>query len=230
MAGFSKNSRSKTAFCPKTSSCITILIPTLSDRAEPLFVVTTIKPYDLATVLEAWNGYTEAEAQQLQRDEERNRLQRPIFKSGPSYPPKIEYKKPFNVPKKPDLPPMKEFPKEERKPFGRIEVSPPPPSRMSRFWRKPRRSFPRSKRNSHATRDLTAKYYVLRRNWGSGLLIPVDDRTVVIAPNMGVRDGGAGTLIALTTQLLRRQADGPLSMALDLAAGKNAVVLVQISR
>ncbi len=223
--GFFQEFEKQNGFLPQNVERITILIPTLSDRAEPLFVVTTIKPYDLATVLEAWNGYTEAEAQQLQRDEERNRLQRPIFKSGPSYPPKIEYKKPFNVPKKPDLPPMKEFPKEERKPFGRIEVSPPPREQNVAFLAQAKEEFPPIKKELARKRDLTAKYYVLRRNWGSGLLIPVDDRTVVIAPNMGVRDGGAGTLIALTTQLLRRQADGPLSMALDLAAGKNAVVL-----
>jgi prepilin-type processing-associated H-X9-DG protein len=219
-------------FHPKDVERVTILVPGLNQQSEPLFIVTTTKPYDLAAVLDALHGYTEAEARQIEQNEG------PRFKDGPF--PKGGVKSPYPfkdkdftrppVIKDKGFPEPKPFPKPDPKPapkdpFGKIEVGPLPRVQNVAFFgqlkEEPAEKQPAPK--ARLKRDLTAKYYLLRGHFSRrGILIPVDARTMIIAPNTNIADGG---IIALTTQLLRRQTEGPLSMALDLAAGKNAVVV-----
>jgi hypothetical protein len=69
--------------------------------------------------------------------------------------------------------------------------------------------------------DLNAPLYYV--DHGTGVLIPIDDRTLAYLPNQGFGGGG----LALAAALLRRKADGPLADALAVADKHHVVAAVE---
>lgn len=171
--------------------------------SEPLIVLTFRKPYDLAKLLDNWGGMTEAEFRIFSEKQGKGGIGFP--KGVPFNPPP----KAFDI--KPDVPRVKE-PEPEKK-----------PDESDCNQKEDPNGLPNKKKGP---RDLKAPYYVTTRGGapiGSGFLVPIDERTVVIG--MASHFYADTSLHDLLAVLLKRSARGPLTPALEAAAGKYSVVL-----
>jgi hypothetical protein len=206
--------RQKNGFGPEDIERVTVLMPGFDERrgpSEPWLVVTFKKQADLAGLLDAWDGLSPAEARRAEFD-------RPMTKSI-KVESKTEVKELFPPP-----PPAPKFNEEKLPPLPRFDGPKGSllPGRASPFQPvvfladKDDADPPAKERRK---RDLNANYYILRDR---GFLIPINERTVVVGFDGGLRDGSA--VHELLAALLRRSDDGPLTLALEAAAGKHAIV------
>lgn len=190
----------------------------------PLIVVTFKKQYDLAKLLDAWGGMNEAE---YRRFMEQQRFGGGGGGAFPIGPPKVKIDLP---PRANDAPPVPvPFPKEPPKaPF--VEDKPD-------FSDCNQKVDPDERPVKKAPLDLKAPYFMLTRN--DGFLVPINERTFIIGHlYSGARiravdthgrilrdDAESSELHNLLVALLKRSEKGPLTPALEAAAGKHSVVL-----
>jgi prepilin-type processing-associated H-X9-DG protein len=166
---------------------------------EPLIVVTFKRPYDLNKLLDAFDGMTEAD---YRRNYEQQRFPKgfdaPRAKFAP--PPR------FNE-KVPDAPPKLAAPEKEKPEFSDCHQKVDPADQPAK--------------EKNALRDLKAPYYMLART--GGFMIPINERTIVIGMNNKFE--GQSAMHELLAALLKRSDKGPLTPALEAAAGKHVLVL-----
>jgi prepilin-type processing-associated H-X9-DG protein len=183
---------------------ISLFYPTLLDlglrREQPLIVVTTIKPYDAARVLQAMRAIASDDPRR--GDLETVPPARPV--PGPPRPPQIV---PGVAPPPPKLPPA--IKPTEATPLA---PNPDPFSVVQVDEQRPERGAPPA--------NPTAPFYYLGGS-GDAILYLVNDRTLLIYPALRTTKGAP--IMALLGQLLRRQEPGPLSVALSAAGGKHAI-------
>ncbi len=192
---------SETGFRPDDVERVSVVCANFHPRMgvpEPLIVVTLKKPYDLATLLDKWRGMSEEEYRRFMEKQ-------PIpkgFRGPKGFPtplPKVEEK---------PAPATNDPPKNDEKPnFSdcgpKADPADPPV------------------KGKNGPRDLKAPYYLLDRL--QGFLIPINERTLVLG--LTSKFQGASSLHELLAALLKRSDKGPLTPALEAAAGKHAVVL-----
>jgi Protein of unknown function (DUF1559) len=196
--------------------------------STPLVVVTFKKPYDLASVLDNLGGMNEADYRRFMEQRWNPGggggfpINPPRIKIGP--PPKFIDDRADDPPPPPrgkekDLP--KEPIKEEKPDFSDCNQKVDPEERPVK----------------KAPLDLKAPYFMLARN--DGFLVPINERTLIIGNLYGgarVRavdqfgrvlrdDAEISELHNLLATLLKRSDKGPLTPALEAAAGKHSVVL-----
>ena len=190
-------------FRPEELERVTFVIPGFDSRrgpSEPCIILTFNKPHDLGRMLDAWHGMSPAEARQFDDGRRKPATKRPFVDKMD-----FEFKKDF-PPRFKDFPKKEEFKKEDLKKqdfsdCGGQGKEDPAPIEKSR------------------PRDLKASYYVMRDR---DFLIPINDRTYVLCFDRGFRESSA--IHELLAALLRGKNDGPLTPALEAAAGKHAVV------
>ncbi len=171
---------------------LTIFIPGIDMRrgpSEPVVVLTSAKPYNLAKVLDAWKCMTPAEYQKMEN--ERRKPVQPKNGPGPNFTPA----------------PLKEG-------IRKSEL----PRKGDFFFINQQDDRVPGAKGKDAPRDLKAKYYVLGRE--AGILVPINDRTFALV--FASERSAAPELLAA---LVARSKDGPLTPALEAAAGKHAAVL-----
>jgi hypothetical protein len=200
-------------FKPEDVERVTLLIAGFDSRrgpGDPWIVVTFKKDYDLAKLLDAWHGMSPAE---FRRFDDGRRFERvapfPLKGGGFGPPPKFIEEK-FPLPPKPIF--------KEDAPPKQFEEKLPGPKDFSPVFFAADDNPPAKK---EIKRDLKAAYYVLRE--GSGFMIPINSRTVIICPHRGFGDNDSAH--DLLAALLRRGDDGPLAPALETAAGKHSIVV-----
>jgi Protein of unknown function (DUF1559) len=206
----------ETGFRPDDVERVSLICANFHPRhivPEPLIVVTFKKPYDLAKLLDTWGGMTEADYRRFMQNQ-------PIPKGGIAFPkvapfgppPRLIEEKPADAPAPPRVkePPKAPFADEEEPEFAANNQKEDPDGR-------PVKKGPR---------DLKAPYYFLAREGGfgfNGFLVPINERTIVIG--RASQFDGDPSLHELLAALLKRSAKGPLTPAIEAAAGKHAVVL-----
>ena len=196
-------------FRPDDVERVSIVCPTFNARnvlSEPLIIVTLKKPYDLSKLLDTWDGMTEVEYRRFTEEQR--------FPKGVIIAPKG-----FPVPAPPKLIEEK-FPAPPPKPLRKEPLGEKEKPAASDCEQKAEPDDP-PVRAKNRPRDLKAPYYFLGRL--GGLLIPLNERTIVIAMDNGFRERTA--LPDLLSVLLKRSEKGPLSATLEAAAGKHALVL-----
>jgi len=207
----------QTGLSPAEVERVTILVAGIDQRraSEPCFVVTFTKPYNLERLLDATSAMT-AEQWRQANEHKGQFAPFPGGVSPPAFPTKKTEAPPKFFKKKKDFDdePKKEELKPEPKPIEKTSAL-----EIDRLLVQADKNDPDPPfKTKRAKRDLNANYYVLPEGT---YLVPINDRNIVYC---SVNPFDADNIHMLLSVLLRRSDDGPLSPALELAAGKHTVV------